>query len=217
MHLLKAWRSRYELVVAGVKRQDAENLACAQTDTDVDHPDEPIGEWREAQGDTLQPPGRLDAHNRKTCHPVDKRLRTRGLLDAQHLSEETEHPSNGTKTDPSPYKQLQSQPHQVDLVLHDKPLRLRLFLTQTILGLFEGLAGVVSLFSDPLEFFAQIPIVLCALLGFAFPLELFLNKIERSSTAPHRCQRHHPQNQLCDCGRHAPKCYSVSCRQWHAQ
>src|SRR4029450_7012110 len=48
-------------------------------------------------------------------------------------------------------------------------------------------------------------------------LELFLNKIERSSTAQHRCQRHHPQNQLCDCGRHAPKCYSVSCRQWHAQ
>src|SRR5215813_7195355 len=48
-------------------------------------------------------------------------------------------------------------------------------------------------------------------------IELFLNKIERSSKAPHRCQRHHPQNQLCDCGRHAPKCYSVSCRRWHAQ
>jgi hypothetical protein len=48
-------------------------------------------------------------------------------------------------------------------------------------------------------------------------LELFLNKIERSSKVQHRCQRHHPQNQLCDCGRHAPKCYSVSCRQWHAQ
>src|SRR5262249_25542410 len=41
-------------------------------------------------------------------------------------------------------------------------------------------------------------------------LELFLNKIERSSTAQHRCPRHHPQNQLCDCGRHAPKCCSVS-------
>src|SRR5262249_39647301 len=33
-----------------------------------------------------------------------------------------------------------------------------------------------------------------------------VNKIERSSTAQHRCQRHHPQKQLCDCGRHAPKC-----------
>src|SRR4030095_4789640 len=48
-------------------------------------------------------------------------------------------------------------------------------------------------------------------------LELFLNKRGRSSKAPHRCPWHHPQNQLCDCGRHAPKCCSVSCRQWHAQ
>src|SRR3989442_965434 len=193
MHLLKAWRSRYELVVAGVKRQDAENLACAQTDTDVDHPDEAIGEWRETQGDTLQQPVRLDAHNCKTCHPVDKRLRTRGLLDAQHLSEETEHPSNGTKTDPSPYKQLQSQPHQVDLVGHDKPLRLGLFLTQTILGLFEGLAGVVSLFSDPLEFFAQIPILLCALLGFAFPLISTLSEFGLLAHHAPSCQGPSPQ------------------------
>ena len=48
-------------------------------------------------------------------------------------------------------------------------------------------------------------------------LELFLNKTERSSKAQHRCQQHHLQNQLCDCGRHAPKCCSASCRQWHAR
>ena len=48
-------------------------------------------------------------------------------------------------------------------------------------------------------------------------IELFLNKIKRGSKAQHRCQRHHPQSPLCDCGRHAPKCCSVSCRQWHAQ
>jgi hypothetical protein len=48
-------------------------------------------------------------------------------------------------------------------------------------------------------------------------LELFLNKIERSSTAQHRCQRHHPQNQLYDGGRPAPKWWSVSYRQWPAQ
>jgi hypothetical protein len=101
----------------------------------------------------------LEAHHGKTCHPVDQRLRTWGLLDAQHLSEETAHPSHGTKTDPSPSKQLQSPPHHVDLVGHDKPLRLGLLLTQPILGLCEGLAGVVSLCSDPLECLVQIPIV----------------------------------------------------------
>ena len=47
--------------------------------------------------------------------------------------------------------------------------------------------------------------------------ELFLNRIERSSTAQHRHQWHHPQNYLYGCGRYAPKCYSASCRQWHAQ
>jgi len=35
-----------------------------------------------------------------------------------------------------------------------------LFLMQTLLSLLESLAGVVSLFSDPLAFFAQIPILL---------------------------------------------------------
>ena len=48
-------------------------------------------------------------------------------------------------------------------------------------------------------------------------LELFLNKRGRSSKAQHRCQWHHPQTQLCDCGRHVPKCCSVSYHQWHAQ
>src|SRR5262249_1038410 len=48
-------------------------------------------------------------------------------------------------------------------------------------------------------------------------LELFLNKITRGSTAQHKRQEHHPQSQLCDCGRHAPKWCSVSCRPWPAQ
>src|SRR2546426_9993996 len=53
--------------------------------------------------------------------------------------------------------------------------------------------------------------------SFFLPLELFLNKIKQGSKAQHKCQRHHPQSQLCDCGRHAPKCCSVSCHQWHAR
>src|SRR5262245_20616064 len=48
-------------------------------------------------------------------------------------------------------------------------------------------------------------------------IELFLNKTERGSKVQPRCQWHHPQNQLYDCGRHGPKCCSVLYRQWHAQ
>src|SRR5207245_11487235 len=48
-------------------------------------------------------------------------------------------------------------------------------------------------------------------------IELFLNKIERSSKVQHRRQWHHLQSQLCNCGRHVQKCCSASCRQWHAQ
>ena len=48
-------------------------------------------------------------------------------------------------------------------------------------------------------------------------IELFLNKLERNSKAQPRCQYHHPQNQLCDCGRYQPKCYNVSYRRWHVR
>ena len=48
------------------------------------------------------------------------------------------------------------------------------------------------------------------------PDESRVLKIEQGK-ARHKCQWHHRQSQLCDCGRHAPKCCSVSYRQWHAQ
>ena len=59
-------------------------------------------------------------------------------------------------------------------MVNDKPLGL--LLTQTILGLFEGMLGAISLVSDSCELFAQIPIVFCALLGFAFPLSSALSE-----------------------------------------
>jgi Domain of unknown function (DUF5615) len=51
----------------------------------------------------------------------------------------------------------------------------------------------------------------------ALTVELFLNKRERSSTAQPRCQQHHPQTQLCDCGSPAPQWWSVLGPPWHAQ
>ena len=48
-------------------------------------------------------------------------------------------------------------------------------------------------------------------------LELFLNKRERSSTAPHRCPRHPPHKPLCACGRPAPQCSRGASRPGPAQ
>src|SRR4029453_3681409 len=47
---------------------------------------------------------------------------------------------------------------------------LALDLTQTRLGLFEGLLGLVALGLDSCELFAQVTILVATLFGFVFPL-----------------------------------------------
>ena len=87
------------MMVLGVERQDGHDLACAQGDTDINHPDESVGKRCLAQGEALQHPSRLDAYERKSRHPVDNRLRAWRFLDPQSQSEETEDTRGSAKPD----------------------------------------------------------------------------------------------------------------------
>src|SRR5712691_5087240 len=82
--------ARYELMVMGVSGQHSQNLACAQANTDIDQPDQAVAQGGLAQRQALQQAGRLGADHRKARHPIDHGLRTRGFLDAQRPSEETQ-------------------------------------------------------------------------------------------------------------------------------
>ena len=76
-----------ELMVPGRDGQNGQYLAPAQADTDVDHPDEAVGEGRLARGQDLECTGRFDAHQAQSCHPIDDGLRTRWCVDAEDWSQ----------------------------------------------------------------------------------------------------------------------------------
>src|SRR5712691_1198146 len=82
--------ARYELMVMGVSGQHSQNLARAQANTDIDQPDQAVAKGGLAQRQALKQAGRLGADHRKARHPIDHGLRTRGFLDAQRPSEETQ-------------------------------------------------------------------------------------------------------------------------------
>ena len=56
-------------MVLGIDGQNGQYLARAQANTDVDHPDEAIGEGRLAQGQDLECTGRFDAHRSRVGSP----------------------------------------------------------------------------------------------------------------------------------------------------
>src|SRR2546428_3491227 len=75
------------LVVMGITGQDGQNLACAQANTDVDHPDKAVGKGRRAQGQPLKRTDRFDADDAESHDPIDDGLRAGRFLDAKSPSE----------------------------------------------------------------------------------------------------------------------------------
>jgi hypothetical protein len=157
-------------MVMGINGHNSENLARTQANTAINHPDETVTEGGRAQGQASKRARGIATDYGESRDPIDDRLRTRSVCDATPLRKEPEHTSNSTKADPYLQKKPQSQPHQIDLVVHDKPVGLGFVSPQTLLSLLVGLLGAVSLVFDPCKLFAQIAIVLCPLRGFTFPL-----------------------------------------------
>ena len=85
----------------GVESQDGHDLARAQGDADIDHPDQPIGKRCLAQGK----PFNIGADWMRTIESLVTQLmiglRTRRFLDAKGLSEYAEDPGDGAKPDAS--------------------------------------------------------------------------------------------------------------------
>ena len=74
-------------MVMGIKGQDGQDLARAQANADVDHPDQAVGKGRLAQGQALEAAGRFNADDRESYHPIDDGLRARCFLDTKSPSE----------------------------------------------------------------------------------------------------------------------------------
>ena len=110
-----------ELMVMGITGQDSQHLARAEANAASNHPDETVTAGGSAQGQAPKQASGIAADHRESRDPIEDRLRTRCLRDATRLSEEPEHTRNGTKADPYLSKESQSQPHEVDVVVHDKP------------------------------------------------------------------------------------------------
>lgn len=64
----------------GVQGQHGEYLARAQADADIDHPDQAIRKGGRVQGQAPQCPGRVDADDGESDHPVDDGLGAGGFL-----------------------------------------------------------------------------------------------------------------------------------------
>ena len=64
MHVLKARGDTGQRVVVGVNRQDTEQLARAECDAGVNHPDQAVGQGDQVLGSALKQLDRLHAHNR---------------------------------------------------------------------------------------------------------------------------------------------------------
>jgi hypothetical protein len=112
------------LRVLGSTGQDGHNLARAQAKAASNQPDETMTAGGRAQGQAPQSARGIAAHDGESRAPIADRVRTRGFRDATARSEEWEHARHGTQTDPYFYKEAQSQPHEVDLVVHDQPVGL---------------------------------------------------------------------------------------------
>src|SRR5262249_41419503 len=114
----------------------------------------------------------LLAHNRGGPRRCEGGWGEGGLPDAQPVGGHLQRGRAGAKADASGCKEGEGQLH---------PLRLEgggpgLFLAQVLLGLFEGLFGVISLLANTLECFSQVAIVLSPFFGLVFPLMAALSE-----------------------------------------
>ena len=157
-------------MVMSVESQDSQNFSRAQSNADIDHPDQPVAKRRTGQWQALQHRGRLDAHQRESGHPVDDRLGTWHFMDAKGWGQYVQYSADGPKPDVSHQKELQCQEDQVHFVLKGRRLALHLQPAQVSPGLFELFLEAIPLLFGPDQFLAQIPIFLTSLPGLGFPL-----------------------------------------------
>lgn len=169
MHVLKTRSLGDELMVVSVHSQNRQDLARAQGNAHIDHPDETIAGRRPLQRQALQRGGRLDAHHGEPRHPVDDRLRTGRLLDAKDSGQYPKDSRHGAKADASHQEQLQSQKDQINFVLNDSGAVLRLQLALASPGVLELFLEEVSDASQSGPFLAQLAIFLGSLSRLALP------------------------------------------------
>ena len=111
-----------------------------------------------------------EAHDGKPGDPIDDRLGTGAILEAQGGGQEPQDSGGGAEADPSDQDQLQGHPHQIDFGQGRQTLVLSLELSETGLRPLEVGGRLIALGSDASELFALISIVVAAHLGFGFPL-----------------------------------------------
>lgn len=75
------------LMVMGITGQDGHHLACAQANTDVEHPDEAVCKGCLSQGQAFEHTGRFDPDDRESHDPIDDGLWARCFVDAKGPSE----------------------------------------------------------------------------------------------------------------------------------
>jgi hypothetical protein len=150
----------------GIEHQHTAQLARAECDAGIKHPDQPVGAGEQVPGSALKQRDRLQAHHRETHDPVDDGLGARGLAEVQPVCQSMQHARHGAKADASACKQGESQPHP----LGREDGGPALLVAPGLFGLVEGLFGQVALLAKTLEFFAQVAMVLGSFCGVLFPL-----------------------------------------------
>jgi len=75
--------ARFPLMVMGIEGHHGENLAGAQANAEIDHPDEATGKGGRIERQAPPGTGRVEAHEGESDHPMDDGLRTRCLPNAQ--------------------------------------------------------------------------------------------------------------------------------------
>jgi len=153
-----------------IERYNGDNLARAQGNAEIDHPDQAVRKGGLAQREAPKGTGRVDAHDGEPDDPVDNGLWARRFVDAQGQSQEREDARDSPKANACLSKELQSHVDHIDLGHGDEAMQLGLKLTQVGLSLFERLGGPVVLRLEASVLFALVALLLTSLLGFVFPL-----------------------------------------------
>ncbi len=162
--------TRHQLVMMGIQGQHGEHLARAQADADIDHPDQAIGKGGLLQGQAPHGPGRVDADDGESDHPIDDGLRAGCFLDTQSPSEQSQDARDGAKADAGLQKELQGQVNYVDLGSGGESVELRLERMHAGLGRLEGVGEPIALGLHPSLLSSLVALPLAALLGLLFPL-----------------------------------------------
>ena len=187
----------------GLERSNGDNLARAQTNAEIDHPDQAVAEGGVAQGSSSQRTSGFEPPDRESAHPVDDGLGTRGFLHTEFGAQESQDATDGAKADAHRSKELQAEPNDIDLRPHGHGLSVVLKLAQAALGRFEVLLGLIMLGFDAGELLAQVTVVIAALLGFGLPLVAAVFELRKLT---HRLAGEH--------GRFCSDAKAPCCEQW---